>query len=177
MRSLKWAAPAALVAAVLALSACGGGGMNPTPGAGQSFGAQRVAGEKHITTQMVHTNAKCPTLDNLGCFTDSLGAGGLDITWCYGPTSDPCEDTDQISWSGGVVLTKTLHGVGKSKMKGTWTGPFPCTSSTCGSSGSYELDTITNGKKLTEVKAYKYSQNVCIDSSCGTYYIGLNVGP
>jgi hypothetical protein len=90
MRYLKWAAPAALVSAVLALSACGGGGMNATPGTGmgQSLGTQRVAGEKHITSQMIQVNKtpKCPTKDNLGCFTDSL-ANGLVISWCYGPTS------------------------------------------------------------------------------------------
>jgi hypothetical protein len=62
-------------------------------------------------------------------------------------------------------------------MSAAWTGPFDCTSSTCGSSGTYELDTITNGKKLAEVKGYKYSQELCIDSSCGSYYLGLNVGP
>ena len=77
MRSLKWAAPAALVSAVLALSACGGGGMNATPGAGMSgpLGAQRVAGEKHITVSNgAGEQSHCPAKDNLGCFSDSLGA-------------------------------------------------------------------------------------------------------
>ncbi|MGA8532981.1 MAG: hypothetical protein WB615_02600 [Candidatus Tumulicola sp.] len=163
----------------LALSACSGGNLASTPGAGmsgQSLGAQHVAGEKHITTQMVRTNAPvCKPIDNLGCFSDSL-KHGLVISWCYGPTSDPCEDTDTITWSGGIVTNNAKqHAIGKSKMKATWTGPFPCTSSTCNSSGSYELDTITNGPDLTKTAKYKYGQQLCIDSSCGSYLIGINV--
>ena len=92
--------------------------------------------------------------------------------------SDPCGDTDTITWSGGIQLTKTGHGVGKSKMSAAWTGPFPCTSSTCSSSGSYELDTHHQWQEAhRKSRAYKYSEELCIDSSCGTYYIGMNVGP
>ena len=175
MRSVKWAAPAALVSAVLALSACGGGNLASTPGSGMGqLGAQRVAGEKHITAQMVKSNAACPVNNNLGCFSDSL-ANGAQVTWCYGPSSDPCEDTNTITWSGGMKLYKTNHPIGKAKIKATWSGPFQCTSSTCGSSGTYELDTLKNGGKLTATNKYKYAQDLCIDSSCGSYQMGWNV--
>ncbi len=186
MLFLKWAAPAALVSAVLALSACGGG-VNATPGAGtsgQSLGAQRVTGEKHITVQNVRPNRQfpCPDWDDLGCYSDIIsmsGPGGTAIPWCYGTNSDPCSATSQVTWSGGIVTnTNPLDflPISKKKMSAAWTGPFPCDYAHCYgySTGTYELDTITNGPKLLPTNKYKYGQEICINSTCQDF-IGINV--
>ena len=64
-------------------------------------------------------------------------------------------------------------------MTAKWTGPFKCNKTACkGYKGTYEQDTISKGKtppKVTTKYIYKQQVNVCAGSSCGTYYIGINV--
>jgi len=179
MRSLRWAAPAALVSAVLALSACGGG-MNATPagpGLNGVSGAMHAGQQKHITIIDVHPAGKtlpsCNTSEfPAGCVDYSRRNASLQIELCYGPASNPCENTSEITnWQGGVISTKT----GK-KTKGIvarWTGPFPCdVNSYCDPPYSYELDTLYNDyplrPKLTRQYPDEQIPQGCISSSCFT---------
>jgi hypothetical protein len=185
MRSIKWTAPAVLATAALLLSACSGGGTTPsTPGLNGVSGAMHSGQQKHLTIVNVHPNGKKPPVCNTsefpaGCFSFSQ-SGGLDITWCYGPPSSPCEDTSEISdWNGNVLSEKTGKTV--KGIKVTWSGPFPCTASTCGT-GSYELDSMVSGRKEPKLaKKYVDVQDIggCLSTaSCGQLTdIGLDVVP
>ena len=64
-------------------------------------------------------------------------------------------------------------------MTATFTGPYSCGAS-CGN-GSYELDTISAGRReppLTTKNKYIHGVTGCIDTTCGYLaIIGINVGP
>lgn len=176
----RWAAPAALLAA-FALAACSGGGMTPTAGGtGMTpvAGAQHLSAD-HLTIVGVHSNATCNTSKFPGgCFTYS-DANGLIIDWCYGPPSDPCADTSQITnWSGNVTKVKTGKKVGAIKVK--WSGPFAC-GSMC--TGEYEQDAMTPKAGKTppkQTQRYVDEQIVsgCLGTACGVLTtIGINIGP
>ena len=172
------AAPAALLSAIFALAACSSSGMNATPSAS---GMAPVTGAQHIqasrlTILGIHPDG-CSKKKFIACFTASLSGGGATIDWCYGPPSSPCADTNTVTWSGNVCMTRTPSPCAAiRKMIGTWTGPFACAPSTCGT-GSYEVDTITFGKKQPAITngKYKYKQDIILSGSLGGD-IGLAVG-
>jgi hypothetical protein len=182
MRSLTPALSVTVAAALLA--ACSSS--NGLPPGGQAFG-QMPSAVQHIRgaqlTSMgsnVQPAATCST-KYLGCYTVSLSKG-LDIDWCYGPKKDPCEDTTDYTWSGNVCTAKSKKCGAIEQMTAAWSGPYKCTKKIAGchkKKGDWEEDKISIGKtppKKTTQYAYKQEIKVCAGSSCGTYYIGLNVG-
>lgn len=175
--SPRWSAPAVIVSAAFLLSACAGGTAPSLPAASSSgtapFDGARAEG---VTAFGARTDTTCPKKFTAGCFTFSLSKG-LKITWCYGPSSDPCKTTQDYKWSGDVCLAGARKCSPIPQMTATWTGPFKCTKKACQSPGKYELDTITKGKKPpkpTTKYLYKQQVNVC-KGSCAKYYIGINV--
>ncbi len=136
---------------------------------------------KHLTIVNIHPN-KAPVCNTSefpgGCFSFSQSEG-LQIDWCYGPASSPCEDTSEITgWSGGVANVRTGRQV--KPIKVTWSGPYYCTASGCGT-GTFEEDTMVSRRKAPKLaKKYIDYQPIegCIGSSCGELtQIGLNVVP
>ena len=116
----------------------------------------------------------------LDCDTVSAKHGAL-LIWCYGPSSDPCSDSDagDVTWSGVVCLAKGATCKKPIKqLTAAWSGPFKCKAKDkC--TGTYELDTITPGPGLKQTKSYLYKQDIhiCASASCEDAYVGLNVGP
>ena len=169
----------AALAATLAFSACSGGSGSTMPSASgmtQTSLKQLQRGDR-LTILGVRPDAKCPSRKLSSCFTIAQG-GSLTVFWCYGTPSAPCGDTSDYAWSGLVckpsaipnctanpVSTRLISSV-------AWTGPFPCTPSTCGT-GTYELDTITAGSRLRGKGQYWLAQEIDLDGSPSTY-IGLN---
>jgi len=96
-----------------------------------------------------------------------------------GTNSDPCSATSQVTWSGGIVTnTNPLDFCRspKKKMSRRLDRPVPLRLRAFYgySTGTYELDTITNGPKLLPTNKYKYGQEICINSTCQSF-IGINV--
>ncbi len=181
-RPIPRAALVALTSAILSLTACSGGNLSAVPNAQGSSQVASAGGQNFDRPQIAILNAQpdvtCPT-KYLTCDTVSA-KNGLLLIWCYGPSSDPCGNSNagKVSWSGYVCLAK-----GKtckkpiSQMTAAWTGPFKCKSKDkC--KGTFELDTITPGHGLKQVKGYAYKQDIhiCAGASCEDAYIGLNVG-
>ena len=184
-RHLGWrAAPTALLSAVLALSACAGGGISPTPGvpgAGSTVEAQHVSLQLHDFSAGVRPNATCPT-KYIICYTVSQKSG-LVVDWCYGSASQPCSQTSQYVWSGNVCRVKTPSPCGPiGSMRAKWTGPFACKASigVCkgGTTGTYVVDTIKTAKLKPpkQTMQYAYKQDIILSGTLGGD-MGLNVGP
>lgn len=175
----RWSLPAVLAAAALGLAACAGSNGSPVPLAP----SQMAAGGFHLgTVRAMEPNAAACPKQFLSCFTVSLSKG-LKITWCDGPASAPCMDTNKYTWSGEICLTKTKTCGAKSIKQFTvkWTGPFKCTKKACKGFathvGYYELDTIGIGKTPPkQTMKYIYKQDINVNGALGAT-IGLNVGP
>lgn len=187
MRFGRWAAPAVLASAALALAACAGGSTTPSvPGSSLNgvSGAMHAAKSVHVTAQGVQPNARCnATAFPAGCFTFS-NANGLEIFWCAGDSNDPCDATSEITdWGGLVTVAKTDKLV--KPIHVTWSGPFPCDPSHCASSNpgdTYETDSMMTGRKPAKETNGKYKDEQiitgCIGASCGDLTaIGIAVGP
>jgi hypothetical protein len=179
-RLIRWTAPATLTSAMLALTACAGGNWSAVPSAqGSSQIASVGVNQAHIAILNAQPNVTCPK-QYLDCDTVSQKHGAL-LIWCYGPSSDPCSDSDagEVTWSGVVCLAK--GGTCKKPIKqltAAWSGPFKCKAKDkC--KGTYELDTISPGPGLKQTKSYLYKQDIhiCASASCEDAYVGLNVGP
>jgi hypothetical protein len=177
----RWAAPASLTLAAFVLSACAGG--NITPNA-QGLTQARTGGalnaeRPQIANSKLFPSASCPTSLYLDCVTISKKTGAK-LVWCYGPSSNPCGDSDagKAKWSGLACLAKTKACKKPFKpIKTKWTGPFTCkTQDKC--TGTYELDTLTPGPGLKVTQDYLYKQHIEIcpkGGSCESTYIGINV--
>jgi hypothetical protein len=141
----------------------------------QSFGQPHVT----IRSASVPPNAFCP-LEFSACYTVSA-SHTIRIPWCYGPSSQPCEDTNQWTWSGIVCTEKgpPCRNIKTEEMSAKWSGPFNCVPSVCGRDiGTYVLDAITTEKGIKQTKLYIYEQDIHIcESYCKNFYSGLNVGP
>ena len=187
MRYLRWAAPAALASASLALSACAGGGaISPTTPAGPGMngvaGAIHAAQGKHLTVVGTR-NSTAPNCNYTqfpdGCYSFSQ-TSGLTVYWCFGTQTDPCEDTSQLSgWSGPV--TRIATGLTATRIAVAYSGPFPCDGVVCTiGSGSYETDamTVRNGRPPQRANNYIDQQvvNACIGAGCADLgLIGINI--
>ncbi|MGA8532979.1 MAG: hypothetical protein WB615_02590 [Candidatus Tumulicola sp.] len=185
MRYLRWAAPAVLTSAVLALSACGGGGMSSTtpaaPGLNGVAGAMHTARGKHLTV-VGHYNAAPPcnyTQFPDGCYSFSQTLG-LTVFWCFGTQTDPCEDTSQLSgWSGPVKRIAT--GLTATRIAVAFSGPFPCDGIVCTiGSGTYETDAMTVRNNRPPRRAHNYidqqTVNACVGAGCADLgLIGINI--
>jgi hypothetical protein len=181
-RLSRWAAPASLTLAAFALSACAGGNLAATPSA-QGFNQSASAGAPNaerpqIANSIVSLTASCPS-EFFDCITVSKSKGAQ-IIWCYGPSSNPCGDSDagKAKWSGKVCLTKTPTCKRAIKvLTAKWTGPFKCkTKDKC--KGTFELDTLIPhaGLKVTQQYIYKQDIHVCVKGgSCEDVYVGINV--
>ena len=182
-RCSRWAAPATLMVAAFALSACAGNNFSTTPnveGFNQAASAGADIGARPgITILNAQPTAKCPTRFSAGCFTVSKKNGAV-IRWCIGPASNPCSKSTagNYTWSGVVCKAKgkTCKRAIK-ELTATWSGPFKCKrKDKC--KGTYEVDTLKPGPglKITTKYVYKQDIHVCAGSSCQDVYIGLNVG-
>src|SRR5580658_2226106 len=128
-RLIRWTAPATLTSAMLALTACAGGNWSTVPsaqGSSQiaSVGAKSV-NQAHIAILNAQPNVTCPKR-YLDCDTVSQKHGAL-LIWCYGPSSDPCSDSDagEVTWSGVVCLAKGAACKKPIKqLTAAWSGPF-----------------------------------------------------
>ncbi len=181
-RFSRWAAPAIITLAALGLAACAGG-MSTTPnaqGVTQASSAGALGAERpQIANSNVALTGSCPS-SYLSCVTVSKKKGA-DITWCYGPGSDPCSDSNagKGKWSGLVCLAKTSQCTKPIKqLKAKWSGPFKCKAKNkC--MGTYELDKLIPGPGLKVTQQYLYKQHIhlCIKSTggCQDAYIGINV--
>lgn len=179
----RWSLPAAFAAAVLALAACAGNTGSPVPLAFnqiQPAGFQGFGAGLHAATTGV-LPAACPKGD-IECFTVSLKKG-LTVDWCYGPKSNPCDETSKYTWSGAVCTAKAKTCKPIEQMTAKWTGPFACKKAItiCGkkftSGDEYVVDKISIGKTPPkQTKSYAYKQEIELDSAAAGY-IGLNVGP
>ncbi len=181
-RLIRLTAPAILASATLAMSACAGSNWSTMPNAqGSSQVASagaRSAGHSKVALN-AQGNAACAKR-YIECVTVSL-KHGAELLWCWGPSSDPCSDSDagEVTWSGVVCLAKgaTCKKAIK-QLTAKWTGPFKCKAKDkC--TGTYELDTIKPGAGLKQTKSYTYKQDihVCSGTSCQDAYVGMNVGP
>lgn len=180
------AVPAVLTSALLALSACAGGGMSSTTPATGSLnrvaGAMHATQSKHLTIVGTHYNAP-PACDTSqfpdGCYSFSQTAG-LTVYWCFGTQADPCEDTSQLSgWNG--VVTRIATGLTATRIAVAYSGPFPCDGVACPiGSGDFETDamTVRNGRPPQRANNYIDQQivNACIGASCADLgKIGINI--
>ena len=172
----RWTVPAALLSAAFVLSACAGGSPTVPAATNQTQSSPNGVGGYHLIALGARTDATCLKKFTAGCFTFSLKKG-LKISWCYGPSSDPCSTTQDYTWSGDVCGSKKVDCDAIEQLTATWSGPYPCKPKICKSKGEYQLDTITKGKKPPKpTSKYVYKQEIDICSaSCATYYIGINV--
>lgn len=178
MRLLRsWAAPAALGSTIFTLSACSASGSTLAPIAGALTQSQHAAPAR-VTLLGAHPDAKCPSA-YVGCFTFSIYAG-LALAWCYGPPSNPCADTDTVTWGGGVCKKINAQcyppNPFRKSISASWGGPYPCSLPVCGTlQGTYEVDELTAGAKPPKVTT-KYAFKQDIHNSVPTdRYIGLAV--
>lgn len=171
---------AAFLPVSFALAACAGPGSSTVPGAGAFAAPQAVQGPQ-LSVLGAQPDTTCPK-QYLKCYTFSLSKG-LRINWCYGPTSNPCSQTNTLKWSGGVCSSTNKfcyppHPFLKSFIV-KWSGPYNC-KTTC--KGQYEVDKITKGippPKKTTTYAYKQDIHGCpkTGGKCLDGHIGLAVGP
>jgi hypothetical protein len=181
-RLSRWSVLVTLASA-LALSACAGGVGPSVPGA-PGFSQAAFVGshggyQPRDQSPDAQPNLSCPKR-YFACWTVSKSKG-LDLIWCYGPSSDPCGDSDagKAKWSGVVCDAKGATCKGAIKvLTAKWSGPFKCQAKDkC--EGTYELDKITPhaGLKETSKIAYKQDIHVCVKGgSCENVYDGFNVG-
>ncbi len=175
--------PAAFAAAVFALTACAGSSGSPVPVAPNQIspagfhdsGAQL----RSAATSKGALPAACAK-KYLACYTVSRKKG-LVIDWCDGPTSSPCADTSNYTWSGNVCKANSQTCDPIEQMTADWTGPFKCKDKikVCGgsTSGTYVVDTIVIGKTPPKpTKQYLYKQEILLSGSLAAY-VGFNVGP
>ena len=183
LRFSRWAAPAIVTFAALGLAACAGG-MSTTPnaqGISQASSVGALGAERpQIANPNVALTGSCPSA-YLDCVTVSKSKG-LDIIWCFGPSSDPCGDSvsNKYKWSGLVCLAKTSSCKKAIKqLKAKWSGPFKCQAKDkC--TGTFELDKLIPGTGLKVTPQYLYKQHIHVcpkgGGSCSDAYIGINVG-
>lgn len=184
-RLSRWALPATLMIAAFVLSACAGG-MSTTPNA-QGLNQARIVGASSAERpQLANPNllpsGSCPKQFTY-CVTISK-KHGFNLIWCYGPTSNPCGNSDagKAKWSGVVCLSKTKTCKNPIKqITAKWSGPYNCQSSDdC--VGTYELDALKPGPGLKQTGKYLYKQDVHIcpkkgADKCEVIPLGINVGP
>jgi hypothetical protein len=171
--------PALLISATLALPACNGISSSAVPPGADAGTLNSVAAGERITAVGAQPDATCPK-QYYNCYTFSLSKG-LTIHWCYGTTSDPCNETSKFKWSGGVCLASNKscvppHPFLKSFVV-KWTGPFNC-KSTC--KGTYEVDKLTKGSpapKKTTGYGFKQDIHICPKSGgkCADAHVGIKV--
>lgn len=169
--------PVALAAGSFVLSACAAGS-SVVPASSSQLSSSARSAQAPTAFGAMRGDA-CPRQFTAGCYTFSLSKG-LSIVWCYGPASDRCKNSNEVMWSGDVCLTNDRKCVPIEQLRASWSGPYKCKSSTCGSKGYYERDTISKGKRPPrETQQYVYKQliHLCTSASCAKYYIGINVGP
>jgi hypothetical protein len=175
--------PGALAAAVFGLTACAGSIGSPvslTPNQISPAGFRDSGAQLRATATSKSVLPAACAKKYLGCYTVSR-KHGLVIDWCDGPTSDPCVDTKNYTWSGDVCKSNAETCNPIEQMTAKWTGPFKCTTKikVCGDStkGTYEADTISIGKNPPKpTKSYAYKQEIILSGSSAGY-VGFNVGP
>jgi hypothetical protein len=190
-RSLNLGVAAALAATALALCSTVGVGANVIRATGHAPShVTQPGGPPHVTVLAngvpMQRDAKCPIKFNQGCYTVSASTG-LVIDWCVSSGSASCNLTSQYSFNSTVCLAKSFAcGRPTGKMTGAFSGPFQCSPSIglCegGTSGSYEVDTITPRPGLRQTRKYLYEQDARIcpisnPGNCSDAFLGFNVGP
>ncbi len=190
-RGLNLGVAAAVAATTLALCTTVGAGANVIRATGHAPShVIQPGGPPHVTLLAVggpaQRDPKCPMKFTQDCYTVSASTG-LVIDWCVSSGPKSCDLTGQYSFSSTVCLAKSFAcGKPTRQITGAFSGPFQCNPSIglCegGTSGSYEVDTITPRPGLRQTRRYRYQQDarICLISNpgdCSDAFLGFNVGP